>query len=251
MKVTIITPAHNEGKRIGHCIRSVQKLDAPNGVKIEHVVVLDRCTDNTRDVCEDYGVKVLVKNWRGKFVNPIAEAMSFALKSIHGDLIMKVDADIQVTRDTLVKLLPYLKENVVCVSTRVKSRTGKKYLDFLMWMRDLSFRIAPLGRKVYGACMLFRRDVVEEIGGFDVDAPRWDTGYELKLGKYGYETKVIDDATVLEHRETTVRRLVERQISDGKARRKLRIGFLRTLLHAVFRGRPFVLWGYLIAKQNR
>ena len=250
MKVTIVTPAHNEGIRIGRCILSVQKLVVPNNVKVEHVVVLDRCADRTREVCEEYGVRVLVKNWRGEFVNPIAEVMSFALKNISGDLIMKVDADIQVTKDTLVKLLPHLNGDVVCVSVIVKSRTGKKYLDFLFWIRDLSLRVAPLGRKIYGACMLFRRDVVEEIGGFDIDAPRWDTGYELKLDKHGYKTKVIDGVVALEYRETTIRRLVERQISDGKARRKLRIGFLRTLLHAVFRGRPFVLWGYLIRKEK-
>jgi len=220
-------------------------MKAPSGVNVQHIVVLDRCTDRTRQICEKYGVKVLVKDWRGSFVSPIVEGMDFALKNVQGDLIMKVDADIQVTEITLEKLLPHLRGNVACVSAEVKSRTGRKHLDALMWLRDLNYRVAPLGRRIHGACTLFRRDVTEEIGGFDPNAPAWDTGYELKLKKHGYKTKVAENVIVLEYRKTNIRRLIRHQIDSGKARRKMGISFLTTLLHAIFRGRPFVIWGYL------
>ena len=245
LKVTIVTPAHNEEETIGQCLCAVRKMKAPNGVNVQHIVVLDRCTDRTGQICESHGVKVLVKDWRGSFVSPIVEAMDFALKKVDGDLMMKVDADIQVTEITLAKLLPRLRGNVACVSAEVKSRTGKKHLDALMWLRDLNYRVAPLGRRIHGACTLFRRDVTEEIGGFDPNAPAWDTGYELKLKKHGYETKVAEDVIVLEYRKTNIRRLIRHQIDSGKARRKMGISFLTTLLHAIFRGRPFVIWGYL------
>ena len=246
LKVTIITPAHNEEETIGRCIHAIKKMMVLGNVDVQHVVVLDRCSDHTKEVCENYEVKVLVKDWRGNFVSPIVEAMDFALKNVDGDLIMKVDSDIQVTEITLEKLLPRLRGNVACVSAEVKSRTGKKHLDALMWLRDLNYRIAPLGRRIRGACTLFRRDITEEIGGFDPDAPAWDTGYELKLNKYGYKTEVAEDAIVLEYRDTNVRRLIRHQIASGKARKKMGVGFLMTLLHAIFRGRPFVILGYLI-----
>jgi len=245
LRVMIVTPAHNEEETIGQCLCAVRKMKAPNGVNVQHVVVLDRCTDRTGQICESHGVKVLVKDWRGSFVSPIVEAMDFALKKVDGDLMMKVDADIQVTEHTLERLLPHLKGNIACVSAEVKSRTGKKHLDALMWFRDLNYRIAPLGRKIHGACTLFRGDITGKIGGFDPDAPAWDTGYELKLNKHGYKAEVAEDVIVLEYRETNVRKLIRHQIDSGKARRKMRIGFPKTLLHAIFRGRPFVIWGYL------
>jgi len=221
-------------------------MEVPSDANVEHVVVLDRCTDRTREICERYGVKVLVKDWRGSFVSPIVETMDYALKNVDGDLMMKLDADIQVTTTTLEKLLPHLEGNVTCVSAEVKSRTGKKYLDALMWLRDLNYRIAPFGRRIHGQCALFRRDVTEEIGGFDREAPAWDTGYEIKLNKHGYKAEMAEDVVVLEYRKTDIGRIIRHQINSGKARRKMGIGFLKTLLHAIFRGRPFVIWGYLI-----
>jgi len=246
LKVTIVTPARNEEETIGRCLSALRKMIIPDNVSVERVVVLDRSTDHTREVCENYEVEVLVKDWRGGFVSPIVEAMDFALKKVDGDLIMKVDADIQVTEHTLERLLPHLKGNIACVSAEVKSRTGKKLLDTLMWFRDLNYRIAPLGRRIHGACTLFRRDVTEQIGGFDPHAPAWDTGYELKLGEHGYKAEVAEDVVVLEYRETNIRRLIQHQINSGRARRKMGISFLKTLLHAIFRGRPFVIWGYLL-----
>jgi len=250
VKVTVITPAHNEEKVIARCLASVKNLEVPQRVDLEHLVVLDRCTDSTKEICESYGVKILEKNWRGKFRHSVGEAIDFAIKNSDGDLIMKVDSDIQVTNDTLIKLLSHLRGNVVCVSAKVKSRTGKKRLDFFMWLRDVSYAIAPLGRKIYGACVLFRRDILEKVGGFDTASPRWDSGFELKLFSHGYKTKVADDLTVVECRETTAISMIRRQISDGRARKKMGVSFFRTLLHALFRGRPFVLWGYLTSKRG-
>lgn len=134
------------------------------------------------------------------------------------------------------------------VSSEVKSRSGKWWLDFLFWLRDLNSKITPLGVKPRGAFTIFKRQSVEQIGGFDPNKPTWDTAFDLKLEARGWEVKRVRDVVVTERRDFTISRLIWHQIADGKARRKLRLSFLRTLLHSIFRGR-FLL--YMVTYKKR
>jgi len=88
--------------------------------------VLDRCTDGTKGVCQKHGV---------------GEVVDFALKSVDTDLVMVVDADVQLPKDALVKLSAHLSGDIACVSATVKSRAGKNHLDVLMWLRDVSYSV--------------------------------------------------------------------------------------------------------------
>ena len=248
MKLTVIIPAHNEESSIEECLRSLMEMEIPKEIEeVEYVVVADRCEDRTGEIAKKMGAKVIEKGFRGDYVSAIAETVAYGLENTKGDIILKCDADIRATRDALVKLLPHLAEDVGRVSSEVKTRTGKPLLDLLMWLRDLNYRIVPLGEAPRGAFTLFRRDVVEKIGGFDREKPTWDTAFDLRLKKAGYKVKKAKDVVVLEfRRDLTIKRIIKHQIEAGRARKRLGIGFLRTLLHSVLRGRIFVLYGYLI-----
>jgi len=253
MKLTVLIPAHNEEDTIEDCIKSLMSMEIPEEIdEVEYVVIADRCEDRTEEIAKSMGVKVLVKDFRGEYVSAITEAMAFGIENTNGELILKCDADIRVTKDALKKLLPHLSDDVGRVSSEVKTRTGKWWLDFLMWLRDINFRIAPLGEAPRGAFTLFRRKVVEEVGGFDKHNPTWDTSFDLLLKKAGYKTKKVRDVTVLEYRRNlTIRQIIQHQIRSGRSRKRLRISFVRTMLHAIFRGRIFVLYGYLTERRTR
>jgi len=245
MKIVIITPAHNEENNIEKCIRSVKDLNVPNGIELEHVVVLDRCTDNTGVICKKYNVKTLEKNWRGNYVSSIAEAVEFGVKNTVSDYVGKVDADVKLPKVLITELMPYFDDETVSVSCNIKTRTGKKWLDFFMWIRDLNFKIAPFGIEARGGARLINRKLLKEIGSFDRDKPTWDTAFDQKARKQRFKIKNVSSVTAIEFRKLSVDEIVRHQISAGRARRALGVGFFRTLLHAIFRGRPFVLWGYL------
>jgi cellulose synthase/poly-beta-1,6-N-acetylglucosamine synthase-like glycosyltransferase len=252
MKLTVLVPAHNEEDMIRDCLISLMQMETPKEIsEIEYVVVADRCEDKTEKIASSMGVKVLVKSFRGDYISPIAEAMAYGVENTNGELILKCDADIRAQKNALYKLLLHLTEDTGRVSSEVKTRTGKWWLDFLMWLRDINFRIAPLGENPRGAFTLFRRKVVEELKGFDKHNPTWDTAFDIRLKKAGYKVKKVKDITVLEFRRNlTLKRIINRQIEAGKSRKKLGISFIRTLLHAIFRGRIFVLYGYLIEKRD-
>ncbi len=247
LKIAIITPAHNEEDTIQKCIESVRNLTIPGNVELEHVIVADRCTDHTVEICKQLNIKVLEKKFHDDDVWPITETLDYGIKNTSSDLIGKVDADIVLEKEWLIKLLPHLDENTISVSSYTKTRTGNIWLDFLMWLRDLNYKITPLGSEPRGQARLINRELLQKIGGLDYSKPTADTSLDMRIREFGYKTKLISDAISTEIRSRTFKSTAKHQLSSGKARRKLGIGFVRTLAHSIFRFKPFVVLGYLKA----
>ena len=240
-------PAHNEEKTIGRCLESLKQLEIPDEIDdVEYVVIDDRCEDKTALIAESKGARVLKKMVRRNYASAIADAVAYGVENTDGELILKCDADIIAPKNGLKKLFPYLNEDIGRVSSEVKTRTGKWWIDLLMWFRDINYRIAPLGEAPRGAFTLFRRKVVKEVGGFDKNRPTWDTAFDIHLKNAGYKVIKIREIAALEFREDlSIRRLIKRQIRNGRVRRRLGVSFWRTILHSIFRGRIFVLYGYI------
>ena len=240
MKVTILTPAHNEENTIGRCILSVKNLDCPANIQLEHVIIADRCIDKTVEICQRHNVKVLIKDFRSACVSAITDALNFGVKNTTSDLIGKVDADVILPQEWLQVLLPHLDERTLSVASVTKA-SGR-----FMWLRNLNYRFSPFGRQPRGQARLINRKLLEEIGGFDRTAPNWDTPLDLKAHQYGLLSKSITQVTVTEKRDYTMLRLISHQLSGGRARRRLGLSLFRTILHSIFRGRFFVLLGYCL-----
>ncbi len=247
LKITIITPAHNEENTIEKCIESVRNLKIPENVELEHVIVADRCTDHTIDICKQLSITVLEKKFHDNDVWPITETLGYGIKNTSSDLIGKVDADVVLEKEWLIKLLPHLDENTVSVSSYTITRTGKMWLDFLMWLRDVNYKITPLGSEPRGQARLINRELLQKIGGLDYSKPTTDTSLDIRIREFGYKTKLVSDAISTEIRARTLKSTAKHQLSSGKARRKLGISFVRTLAHSIFRFKPFVILGYLKA----
>lgn len=221
-------------------------MDIPKEITdVEYVVIDDRSEDNTYKIAKSRGAIVLQKRFRGKYVSAIAEAMVYGFQNTKGELILKCDSDIIAPKNAL-NIIKCLDKSVGRISCEVKTKTGMKWLDFLMWLRDINYSVTPLGEMPRGAFTLFRRKIVEEIGGFDQSKPTWDTAFDIRLKKLGYQVKKVKNIKAIEFRKNlTLRRIINHQISAGKSRRKLGISFYRTLLHSIFRFRFYVLYGYL------
>lgn len=245
LKLIIITPAHNEEDTIERCIESLKGLRKPENIEVEFLVVADRCKDLTVKICKRQGITVLEKDFHDPHIWPITETFNYGLKHTESDLVGKVDADIILEEEWLVKLLPHMDDRTVSVSSNTKTRSGNRWLDFLMWIRDLNYMIAPLGREPRGQARLINRNLLEKIGGLDLERPTFDTALDIRIRQHGYNTKLVSNAIALEIRRVTLKGLIKHQISSGMARRRLGVSFWRTLAHGIFRLKPFVVWGYL------
>ena len=252
-ELLIYVQAHNEEKQIESCLRSLQKMNIPDDVVAELWVVLDRCTDKTKEVAERCGAKVLEKNFVGEHACTSSNNIAYALERIKfGDTILKVDSDIQqVPSNALSVLREFLKDDVKRVSSEIRSRSGKFWLDFLFWLREINYRIAPMGQEPRGGFCLFERQTVMDIGGFSKENPSWDTAFDLKIKEKGWKVKKVTSVCVTEQRDFTVKHIINHQLKEGEKRKQLGVGFKRTLMHSIFRGRFFVVLGYLKTKNEK
>ena len=250
-EILIVVPAHNEEQNIRRCLYTLSSLTVPEDCMVKIAVVLDRCTDRTAAIVKSmpsrFWVASFEKTVYGPCVSHGSNNFEFALKqTCFGDYIVRCDADVQnIPSNALELLLPHLNDEVRRVSGECKSRTDKWYWNLLFWLAELNARITPLGEEPRGAVCMFERRTVQEIGGFHRSSWSWDTGFDVLIKQHGWKVMKVKELVVTSKRKTSLKGIIRRQILSGKARRSLNASFKRTLLHSIFRGRIFVLYGYL------
>lgn len=86
-QVSVVIPCHNSGAWLGEAIQSVF---SQSGLELEILVVLDSCTDHSRDVAESFGesVRVFAGNWRNGNA-----ARNHGLAAASGEWVQFLDAD--------------------------------------------------------------------------------------------------------------------------------------------------------------
>ncbi|MCS6784771.1 MAG: glycosyltransferase family 2 protein [Candidatus Caldarchaeum sp.] len=187
--VSIIIPAYNEEKWIGHCIEAVLEADYPSK---EIIVVDDGSTDNTYGVASRYvrhGVIVLRKPNGGK-----ASALNYGMLYATGEIIVTVDADSIISRDTLKNLLtPFKDPKVVGVAGNVKVVNPVNWLtknQALEYITQLN--ITRRATSYYGVVQVmpgplaaFRKKEAVALGKYDRVTLTEDFDLTVKLLKTG------------------------------------------------------------------
>src|SRR3989344_6574852 len=103
-KITVLIPAYNEEKTISKTINSVLNLNYPKD-KLEIIVIDDSSKDKTGEVVKGFKQVKLVYN-KHKGVGK-ASALNAGLRYSSGEFLAVVDADSEVEKDSLIKLIPY------------------------------------------------------------------------------------------------------------------------------------------------
>ncbi len=83
--VSALVVAHNEEENLDDCLRSAAFAD-------ETVVVLDKCTDNSKTIAEHYTDRIIEGSWSVE-----GERRNLGIDSCTGDWILEVDADERVS----------------------------------------------------------------------------------------------------------------------------------------------------------
>ena len=190
-ETSVIICNWNGAKYLARAIRSCLKQSLSKD-KYEIVVVDDCSTDNSREIIESFGEKIvpvfLEKN------GGVANASNVGIKKALGKYIIRVDADDYINQNTLLFLSEILNWN---------HDIGFAYTDHLRVDNDENI----LGRVVvntvdlllrHGAGIMFRKQYLETIGLYDPELrnaedhhlikryyKNWD-GYHLPLPLYRY-----------------------------------------------------------------
>jgi len=238
---SVITCAHNEEKYIERSLQSVfNQAIKPRQV----IVVLDRCTDKTSDIVRSYPVDFVVRKDEKKWKNSYAESLEIGRRHVESDYVAIADADIVLPVNYFEEIMRNLDETVVCISGRAVTTFPSMLGRILKFKEQYYDRFVHLGEATRGCCMVIKADFLDSINGFkDVIAP--DTYVTQAAKESGLQTRLLSETTVCHIRQPTVGKVIANQLNSGKARRRQRISFWRTLLHSIFRLRPFVLLGYI------
>ena len=200
--ISIIVPAYNEGLLMERALSSLLELEYP---EYEVVVVDDGSKDDTlaRAVAWEgrrgpVEVKVVTKRNGGK-----ASALNAGIAASKHPFILCMDADSYLHPKTLIRAIEHFGDpsvGAVAGNVKVENR-GKiitklqalEYIEGLNMPRRAQGFVAAVNI-VPGPVGMFRREALEEVGGYDTDTFAEDADLTLKMISAGWRVVYEDGA---------------------------------------------------------
>lgn len=215
--VSIITAAFNEEKVIAQTIRSLLSSRYQN---FEIIIVDDGSTDRTSEIVrkqfgDEERVRLFTKANAGK-----AEALNFALHYAKGDLVIALDADTLFVPDTIRKLARRFEDPRVGaiagnakVGNRINLITRWQALEYITAQNLDRRAFASLNciTVVPGAVGAWRRELIDDLGGFASETLAEDQDLTLKVRKRGYTIGYEEDAVAWTEAPDTLRGLAKQR----------------------------------------
>ncbi len=200
---SLIVPVKNEEVVVGRLFEGFARLNYPMD-RFEVIVVDDGSVDATADICRRYSEAAgNVRFFRREVSSGKANALNYGLKFCRGDIVGIFDADNVVARDALANVVGYFDDaNVSAVQGRIHSiNSNENMLTQFVAYEDLIWSEAYLrGKEVLGlfvslrGCIEFvRRQVLEELGGFDESTLAEDIEISARLTEKGHKVRYAHD----------------------------------------------------------
>lgn len=218
--VSIMVPAHNEGIVIVKTLQALLNFDYPKD-RYEIIIINDNSDDNSAELLAE--VQSLYPHRNLKVINTDktnggkgkSNALNIGLKQARGSLISIYDADNTPQRSALRYLVAELMQDSQLAAVIGKFRTRNKNASLLtrfINIETLSFQwMAQAGReKLFKLCTIpgtnyvIRRDILEEIGGWDVKALAEDTEISFRVYRMGYRIRFQPLAVTWEQEPQTL-----------------------------------------------
>lgn len=193
--ISVLIPAWNEEKTISGTIESVFEIDYP----IKEVIVIDDgSTDKTKEIVEKLlkkypHLKLLTQENSGK-----GAALNNGIKNSKGELIVVVDADSYPSKDSFKKLVGFFDDTQTGAATCVFiPRNTNKIIEK---MQLIEYNVIAFTRKLLGyvdsiyvtpgPLAMYRKSVLEEVGGFDTKNITEDIEIAWHITQAGYKIRM-------------------------------------------------------------
>jgi len=159
-EVSIVIPTFNEEKMLPILLESIKKQ---KGVEVEIIVADNNSTDNTRQIAESFGAKIVDGGLPAK-------ARNNGSKAATNDIILFLDADVILPApDFLKKTLFEFNKNDFGIATCEFYPMSKKTIDRLFHQAANFYlkKTHSLMPHIPGFCIFVRKNIHEKINGFD------------------------------------------------------------------------------------
>ncbi|UHA73538.1 glycosyltransferase family 2 protein [Paenibacillus sp. 481] len=219
--VSIMVPAHNEGKVIIKTVESLLALDYPHE-RYEIIVINDNSSDNSRELLGQLQSRYVGRNLTVINTDAVtggkgkSNALNIGFQQSKGELIAIYDADNTPEKKALRYLVGEIMHDKTLGAVIGKFRTRNRDTNLLtrfINIETLSFQwMAQAGRwKLFKLCtipgtnFIMRREIVERIGGWDVKAIAEDTEISFRIYMMGYRIKFQPKAVTWEQEPQTLK----------------------------------------------
>jgi len=214
-KVSVIIPAYNEEMVIKKTIDAVIEAQYPDK---EIIVVDDGSTDKTLQVSKQFKnqVKILHKENGGK-----ASALNYGIVYAKGEIIVIVDADTIIERQSIVELVKGYADNeavgAVAANIKIKNRvnwiTKCQALEFITGLQIIRRAFDEFGAIsiIPGALGSFKKKYVTGTGSYGHETIVEDFDQTIKLLKTGHFTQGSDKAVGYTEAPSSVREFAKQR----------------------------------------
>lgn len=210
--VSLLIPAHNEELVMGATLEAMLALDYPKD-RLEIIVINDGSTDSTKEIIDSYRKRDnrirLYDVPQGEGGKGKSRALNLGLQIARSEFIAIYDADNTPAPDALQYLVAQLLMHPELGAVLGKFRTVNKDRNLLtrfINIETLSFQsILQAGRwwllkiaTLPGTNFVIRREVIEQLGGWDEDAMTEDAELSIRMYINGWKIKYIPYAVTYE-----------------------------------------------------
>jgi GT2 family glycosyltransferase len=216
-RVSVVVCAFNAAQTMEACLTSLERLNYPD---YEVIVVNDGSTDATRAIAEGHrSVRLINQENKG-----LSVARNVGIAAAKGEIVAFTDSDCVADADWLFYLVAKFQ------SSKLSAVGGPNFPPPEDTMVPSCVAVSPGGpthvllsdevaEHIPGCNMAFRRDALNEVGGFDplFRAAGDDVDLCWRLQNRGYTIGFSPAAVVWHFRRNTVHDYVKQQRGYGKA----------------------------------
>ena len=212
-KVSIVIPVYNNYMTTLACLHSIRKHTDHDAISYEVIIADDCSTDETDNISENViGLNVV----RGETNQGFLKNCNSAIPSAKGDYLVLLNNDTNVQENWLNELLlPLVEDKQVGITGpqflypdgRLQEAGGIIFSDASGWNYGRldqpskpEYNFARDVDYISGACLVFRKALWNQIGGFDeVFAPAYyeDTDFCFETRKLGLNVRFVPTAKVV------------------------------------------------------
>ncbi len=174
-RFSVVIPAYNEEKYIGRCLESLKRQNYKGFLEI--IVSNNASTDNTKEVAESYGVRVVDEPQKG-----ISYALRKGVSEATGEILVFTDADTELPVDWIEKINKKFEEdkNLYAIGGPYLFYDADVAINF--FMKQFVFRIYKKVAPTLLPCvnMAVKKEIYDLVGGFNTEI-NW--GQDIDLSK--------------------------------------------------------------------
>lgn len=208
-KVSVLVPLFRENEIATALVHRLTRLTYPKAL-LDVILVLEEHDDITRTTLSNTNLPpwmrvIEVPAHGGLTTKP--RAMNYALDFCRGDIVGVWDAEDAPVADQLQRVVTHFAradDDVVCLqgildyyNPRTNWLARCFTIEYSSWFRVVLPGIARLGLVVPlgGTTLFFKREKLEELGGWDAHNVTEDADLGVRLCRAGYRTELIDTVT--------------------------------------------------------